>query len=326
MTGTTAKNTILCADAAYDGRAMRLWFSRSSEVSIREQLVTQVVLGILSDELAAGQRLPSTRELARRFHLHPNTVSAGYRQLQRDRWVEFRRGSGVYVRSKKPEIAPSQDLALDQMIAELLRQTRKLGASLPELRLRIRKWLELQPPDHFLLIEPDEELRRILSREMAAALTFAVESSDVESCLKKLAGSILVVLPNREAAVRALLPPGSEVLLLQIRSVPASLAGYLPAPAGTLVGVASRWPEFLKVARAVLNAAGFHPDSLVFRDGRQPNWQRGLLQTAAVVCDSAISGELPAGCRSIPFPLLSESSIQELRHYEDFIRQPLEGS
>lgn len=82
---------------------MQLWFAHGSEVTIREQLVTQVVLGILSDDLAPGQRLPSTRELARRFRLHPNTVSAGYRQLERERWVEFRHGSGVYVRERKPE-------------------------------------------------------------------------------------------------------------------------------------------------------------------------------------------------------------------------------
>ena len=60
---------------------MQLWFSRGSKISIRDQLQTQVILGILSGELGPGQRLPSTRELARRFHLHPNTVSAGYRQL-----------------------------------------------------------------------------------------------------------------------------------------------------------------------------------------------------------------------------------------------------
>ena len=65
---------------------MRLWFSRASEISIRDQLVTQIVLSILSGDLAPGQRLPSTRELARRFHLHPNTISAGYRQLAHQNW------------------------------------------------------------------------------------------------------------------------------------------------------------------------------------------------------------------------------------------------
>ena len=62
---------------------MQFWFARSGAVSIREQLVTQVVLGILSDDLAPGQRLRSTRDLARRFQLHANTISAEYRQLAR---------------------------------------------------------------------------------------------------------------------------------------------------------------------------------------------------------------------------------------------------
>ncbi len=308
---------------------MQLWFARSSEVSIREQLVTQVVLGILSDDLAPGQRLPSTRDLARRFHLHPNTVSAGYRQLQRDRWVEFRHGSGVYVRASKPEIAPASplalDLALDQMITSLFRSARKLGMSLPAVRSRMRQWLELQPPDHFLLIEPDQELRRILAAEIARAVTFPVESCGTEDCPQASEDGIPVALPNREATVRRLLPAGAELLTLQVRSVPASLAAHLPAPSGALVGVASHWPEFLKVARAVLNAAGFHPDSLVFRDARQSNWQRGLKQTAAVVCDLLTAAQLPAGCRAIPFSLLSESSIVELRRYEAFIKQPIES-
>ena len=304
---------------------MQLWFARGSEVSIREQLVTQVVLGILSDDLAPGQRLPSTRELARRFHLHPNTVSAGYRQLARDRWVELRRGSGVYVRASRPELALTPALALDQMLARLFRSARKLGVSLPVLRARLRQWLELQPPDHFLLIEPDPELRRILAAEIARAVTFPVHSCGPDDFSKMPDGCIPLALLNRVAAARELLPPGAELLTLQVRSVPASLAEYLPAPASALVGVASRWPEFLKIARAMLNAAGFHPDTLIFRDAREANWQRGLKQTAAVVCDTLTAAELPAGCRAIPFSLLSELSIAELRRYEEFIHQPMEA-
>jgi hypothetical protein len=89
--------------------------------------------------------------------------------------------------------------------------------------------------------------------------------------------------------------------------------------------VASRWLEFLKVARAVLSAAGFHIDSLIFRDAREPNWQRGLKQTAAVVCDLLTAAELPAGFRAIPFSLLSEASIAELKRVEGFIHQPIES-
>ncbi|HYU47079.1 MAG TPA: GntR family transcriptional regulator [Terriglobales bacterium] len=304
---------------------MQLWFARGSEVSIREQLVTQVILGILSDDLAPGQRLPSTRELARRFRLHPNTVSAGYRELEQRRWVEFRHGSGVYVRSEKPEASQASSLALDQLIAQLFRSARELGAPLSTVRSRLRQWLELQPPDHFLLIEPDEDLRRILAAEIQQAVTFPVQSCGLEDCPKTPDGAIAVVLPNRAAAVRQWLPQGADVLTLQVRSVPTSLAGWLPAPSSTLVGIASGWPNFLKLARTILHAAGFHPDTLVFRDARKSNWQRGLQQTAAVVSDLVTATLLPAGCRAIPFPLLSESSIAELRRYVEFITRPMES-
>jgi GntR family transcriptional regulator len=74
---------------------MRLWISKNSEVPIREQLVTQIVLGIASSDLRVAERLPSTRELARRYDIHANTVSAAYRELAKRGWVEFRKGSGV---------------------------------------------------------------------------------------------------------------------------------------------------------------------------------------------------------------------------------------
>jgi GntR family transcriptional regulator len=304
---------------------MQLWFARGSEVSIREQLVTQVVLGILSDDLSPGQRLPSTRELARRFKLHPNTVSAGYRQLQQERWVEFRRGSGVYIAAEKPEVPLSSAVALDQMIATLFRSARKSGVTLPALRARLRQWLELQPPDHFLLIEPDEELRRIVTSEIQQLAAWPVQGCDLADLPGALDGAIALALPNRTAAVRQALPQGSDLLTLEFRSVTASLAAYLPAPSAALVGIASRWPNFLKIARTMLIAAGFSPDALIVRDAAKPNWQRGLKQTAAVVCDSLTAAELPAGCRAIPFSLLSEPSIAELRRYAEFVSHPLES-
>jgi DNA-binding transcriptional regulator YhcF (GntR family) len=304
---------------------MQLWLAHGSEVSIREQVATQVVLAILSDDLAPGQRLPSTRELARRFHLHPNTISAGYRQLERERWVEFRHGSGVYVRDTKPKIRLPSSLALDQMIANLFRSARDLGVPLAGVLARLRQWLELQPPDHFLLIEPTQELRDIVVLEMRRALTFRVESCGLQECGLPgvLDGAIPVALPNKVKMVRPLLPDGAELLTLQVSSAPKSLAGWLPAPSDALVGIASKWPEFLRLARILLSAAGFHPDNLVLRDARKPRWQRGLEQTAAVICDAVTQVELPKACRAIPFPLLSESSIVELQRYQEFVHSPL---
>ncbi|MCU1284813.1 MAG: transcriptional regulator, GntR family [Acidobacteriales bacterium] len=305
---------------------MRFWLSRQSEVPIREQLVRQVVLGILSDELQPGRRLPSTRELARRFNVHANTISAAYRQLEDEQWVESRRGSGVYIRKSRPKAPHSPALALDQLIASLFHSAREIGVPLSKVHSRLRHWLALQPPDRFLLIEPDEELRRIVVAEMQAALKLPVKGGGLELCKasRKLAGAIPVALPSKVEAVRKALPVGTELLPLQVSSVPTSLLQLLPArKQESLIGIASRWPDFLKSARTMLGAVGFHPDSLIFRDARQPGWKKGLNQTAAVVCDSLAATNLPTGCRAIPFPVLSHSSLDELRRYEQFITHPL---
>jgi GntR family transcriptional regulator len=314
------------SEAQLNISAMQLWFARGTEVTIREQLVTQIVLGIMGGDLAPGQRLPSTREVARRFRLHPNTISAGYRELERERWVEFRHGSGVYVRERKPEQPLSPGLVLDQLIANLFRSARTYNAPLAAVRSRLRHWLDLQPPDHFLIIEPDEELLRIVAAEIQNAVAFPVRTAGIPEFAKALEGAIPVAFPSKAKIVRDKLPAGSEVLTLHIRSVPSSLSEWLPAPTSALVGVASRWPEFLRLARTMLIAAGFHSEALVFRDARKPNWQRGLKQTAAVVCDVSTASELPKTSRAVVFPLVSEASLAELKNYENFIRSPLAPS
>lgn len=308
------------------GRSMRFWFARDSEIPIREQLVTQVVLGILCDDLPAGHRLPSTREMARRFHLHANTVSAAYRELQKTRWVEFRHGSGVYVRRSKPETAASAQFALDQLIANLFRSARELGAPMATVRSRLRHWLAMQPPDHFLVIEPDEDLRNIVIAEIRKSVDFPVLGSGIDVCERpeELAGAIPVALPSKVESVRKALPAGTECIALHVRSVPTSLGEWLPVATDKLVGIASRWTGFLQSAHTMLIAAGFDADALVIRDTRQPGWQDGLKSTAAVVCDSLTVADLPKRIRAIPFALLAESSLDELRRYQHFISSPIE--
>jgi DNA-binding transcriptional regulator YhcF (GntR family) len=306
---------------------MQLWFSRRSDVSLRDQLVTQIILGILGRDLAPGERLPSTRQLARRFRLHPNTVSAAYRRLEQENWIELRRGSGVYVRRGPTENPSDGAPTLDVLLGLLLRSARAKGIPSTQVRARLRQWLDLQPPDHFLLIEPDAELRRILLTEMQNALTLSVEGCGLEECgsASMLVGAVPVALANKIEDVRRKLPAGTDLLPLHIQPVGKSLASYLPAPSQAMVGVASRWTTFVKTARTMLIASGFHPDCLILRDATKPNWQRGLQETAAVLCDSLTAGSLKGVRRVLTFQLLSEPCLQELQEYEHSIRGPLTG-
>jgi DNA-binding transcriptional regulator YhcF (GntR family) len=300
---------------------MQLWFSRQSDISIRDQLATQIVLAIVSGELAPGQRLPSTRELARRFRLHPNTVSAGYRQLERGNWVEFRKGSGIYVRSRLPS-SSAPNVALDRLIADFFRSARKLNAPLATVRARVRQWLEMQPPDHFLLIEPDQELAAIIVREMQAAVALPVKSISAVDSESSVEGAIPACLSISCESIRRKLSANADLLVLNLRSARESLARHLPAPANVMLGVVSAWPPFLKNARTMLISAGFHPDCLLLRDRSKAGWKRGLNEVAAVICDSLTATSLDGHKLVLSFPLLAQQSMDELRDYEQFVQNP----
>lgn len=297
---------------------MRLWFAPSSEVPIYRQLVTQVALAIQSGDLRPGDKLPSTRELARRFALHPNTISAGYRQLERDGWTEMRAGSGVYVRAGSGT-AKTPGQVLDQHIAAFFRAARELNLPAAEVRARVADWLTWPPPDHLLLIEPDAELRQILLTEIRQATkstVAAVAPEDVTAAT--LVGALPLCRPSKTALVRGLLPPGVELVTLPIRSAHGWLSPWLPAPEGYLIGVASRWPEFLTTAETMLIAAGLSPDTLVFRDARRPRWQSGLEQARAILCDAhtANSPALPSKPFTIVYLLLADGVAEELARHK----------
>ena len=304
---------------------MRLWLNRSGEISLREQLITQVILGILSRELQGGQRLPSTRDLSRRFGIHANTASAAYRHLENEGWVELRHGSGVFVCSTRPETPPSPEMAIDQMIGDLAAKARKAGVSDAFLKSRLRRWLALEPPARWLVIEPDRELRQIVICEMEQGLTLPVLGCSPEECNTPgmVEGSMPAVLPSKAAAVGRLLPAGKEVVTLQVHPVAAELHTYLqrymPAHSSDLVGIVSRWSEFQRIAQTMLVAAGFAPECLLVRDASKPGWKRGLDSTIAVVCDAAIEQELPVGSRPIVFRLLGDVSIADLRTHEEAV-------
>ncbi|MGH9969095.1 MAG: GntR family transcriptional regulator [Pyrinomonadaceae bacterium] len=295
---------------------MRLWLSKSSEVPLREQLVTQIILGIVSDDLEAHERLPSTRELARRYKIHANTVSAAFRELSRLGWVEFRKGSGVYVKPRAAEQSLDGSRQLDQLISIFFKSARQQQFSLAKIQTGLRRWLALQPPDHFLVIESDPELRSILSAEIETTTKERVEAIDFDDCTPDhLTGAVPVVMYGQVERARLVLPPGADLIALRSHSVPASMAGEKVPPPDALIGVVSRWPEFLRRARTILVAAGLDPDTLSLRDAREQGWQKGLRSTAFVITDSRMANKVPAGCPVRVFQIISEASIVELRAY-----------
>ncbi len=296
---------------------MRLWLSKSSEVPLREQLASQIIFGITSADLKPGQRLPSTRELARRFRIHANTVIATYRDLEKRGWIELRQGSGAYVRAKKAANDNNEGgkHALDQLTVKFLQQARGRGFAIQDIKASVQYWLDLQPPDHILVIDPDAALCEILMAEIAETTGWRVRGTDVEGCqdAKKLAGAQPVALYSRADAVRAALPANTHCHLLHLNSVMAAMQGREKPPPEALIAVVSGWPDFLRWSHAMLIAVGIEEAALNLRLTNEAGWQRGLHASAFVIADMLTAKQLPNDLDTRVFRLIADSSLAELR-------------
>jgi DNA-binding transcriptional regulator YhcF (GntR family) len=185
---------------------LRFWITKNSELSIREQLVRQVVLAILSEDLPAGHKLPSIRALARRCQVHSNTVSAAYHQLLEDGWLELRRGSGLYVRFPQP--SETDGSRLDALLTRLLRESRIQGYAPEDVLQRLAHMVQPRLCVRIAIVEPDPGMREILQAELAQHLRVPIEAIGLpdHSTIPVPDACLAAALPGRAAMVRERLP------------------------------------------------------------------------------------------------------------------------
>lgn len=106
---------------------------RDASTSLTSQLIHQIREAVLDGTLSAEDRLPSTRDLARRLRLSRNTVVAAYDALAADGTlvVQPRKGPRV-ARLQRRASAPSSAAAQAQVPS---RTARRLAATIPDARL-----------------------------------------------------------------------------------------------------------------------------------------------------------------------------------------------
>ena len=291
---------------------MKIWLSKNSEIPIRDQLVTQITLGIASSDLRAGDKLPSTREMARRFAIHPNTVSAAYQALAEQHLIEFRKGSGCYV-SKTPDDA-AHTKTIEQLISRFVLDGAALGFGIKELSERLGR-LAANGRRSYLIVESNEQLREILIAEVqdgtgCVAEGVSFEEFDVDGVGENVS---VVALFDEKQKLSELVAAGIDCIFLEANSVPAKLQGQERPLENELVAVASAWEGFLTLSKLFLVAAGVHPEAIIIRPTAAPDWQRGTETASLIICDAVTAKFVDGDSRVRIFRIASESSISELK-------------
>jgi DNA-binding transcriptional regulator YhcF (GntR family) len=269
---------------------MDFLLNRSSGVPVRDQLVAQMELKILSGHYAAGQKLPSVRSLARRLGLHPNTVQGAYRDLEATRHVVVRQGAGVFVICEGARSLADAH-GLDEMIRVSLRAAFQQGHSTADIRAAVERWLRAAPPGRIVTVDPCGEMAEVMAAEIKSRLSLEVGSaalSHVAADPSVLDGSLVVTLPYHTEAI-ARICPGLSVETVHL-AIPAKLDAAVTAlPAGAMVMAVSHAPSILPFALKYFHS--LRGDELLIevhlvRDG--PAWRR-LLPAADLVVADALS-------------------------------------
>ena len=90
---------------------------------IYEQIKDGLKHLLLSGAVAAGEKLPSVRELASSLALNPNTIQRAYKELENEGYIYSVSGKGTFAAEKQDVVQIRKDelfLEFDVVISELL--------------------------------------------------------------------------------------------------------------------------------------------------------------------------------------------------------------
>jgi DNA-binding transcriptional regulator YhcF (GntR family) len=277
---------------------------------MREQLSTQLLLGIVSRRLPPGERLPSVRELARRLHIHANTVSAAYRDLAVRGWVKQRKGSGVFVRDTG---LAAREEGIDGFVHAWLQAGAAQGFTVAEIESALARIARDPPAKEFVVVDPDADLARILALEISEALGYAVPSAGFEgSAARTTKATSVLALPAHLVRAKKELKAASYVPII-VRSMEDLLAGYRRPEASVLIGLVSRSESIRRWSSTLLSALGFPTDSVLLRSPDTPQWKRGLSACQWVAADVEAFEELPDNLRARVMRIVSPDFLTELQ-------------
>ena len=93
-----------------------------SEEPIYQQIRSQIVHGIATGELVAGDSLPSVRSLAGDLGVNMHTVNKAYALLRDEGYVVMKRRSGAVVADRAAKVSPETRRRTNDRLSQALRR------------------------------------------------------------------------------------------------------------------------------------------------------------------------------------------------------------
>jgi GntR family transcriptional regulator len=121
--------------------AFRFLLDLHSGVPVYRQIIDQVRGGLASSALAAGDQLPTVRQLAVDLAINPNTVVRAYKELELGGLLETHQGTGTFISAQKLTGADAErERQLNQIVADAVSRAGAAGFTIDDLLKELRAW------------------------------------------------------------------------------------------------------------------------------------------------------------------------------------------
>jgi DNA-binding transcriptional regulator YhcF (GntR family) len=278
---------------------MKLQINSKSHVPVHLQLEQQIKHLILTGSFEVGSRLPSIRAMAGFLRINRNTVARVFTDLEREGFVESRRGSGMYVLEPPVDAVEMQDDLLDRVMDLAAAQ----GLPVEDLAYALLARAGAAPREKtkILFVECTREELDQFSDELEGQLPVDVERVLLEDLPGRLSEdgeppwALAVTTFFHVHEVQDLMEPlGVETVALLAEANLESLRRLTDLPAGTTVGVVGWGRTCMENLSRSLEGAGL--DQLDFVQANvdgSPEEALGAIQdVGAVVCASITARRL----------------------------------
>ena len=278
---------------------MDLQIDQKSHVPVHVQLKEQIKHLILTGNFEVGSRLPSIRAMAGFLRINRNTVARVISDLEREGFVESRRGSGVYV--VEPPV-DEEELRRHEVLERVMDLAAAQDVSVEELgyALLARAGVKPQEKTQILFVECTKEELDQFSAELEEQLPVEIEKVLVEDLPARLSG---VVEPPWRMAVTTFFhvhevqelvePLGIETVALLAEATLESLQRLTELPAGTPVGVVGNSQTCMENSSRSIEGAGLDHLNLTETYVERVDEARGLFdQVPVIVCSSFTASRL----------------------------------
>lgn len=113
---------------------MKIIIRKQGTLAIYEQIVNQLKNAIVSDELHAGEALPSIRSLAKNLQVSVITTKRAYEELEKEGLIRSVAGKGFYVCEYNTDyLREKQLMMIEERFGEIIEDCKKAGLTVKDV-------------------------------------------------------------------------------------------------------------------------------------------------------------------------------------------------